>query len=63
MMTKRRRKKALPESLVRRWMQVVLSLLVVMAALYLVLLQDADTEAQKWAYGIIGIILGFWLKH
>jgi hypothetical protein len=53
----------LPESVVRRRMQVALSLLVAVAALYLVLFQETDGEAQKWAFGVIGIILGFWLKH
>jgi len=56
-------KKALPESVVRRRMQVALSLLLVSAALYLVLFREADGEVQKWSFGIIGIILGFWLKR
>ena len=62
-MAMRRRKKVVAESLVRRRMQVALSLLVVLVALYLVLFRAADTEAQKWAFGIIGIVLGFWLNH
>lgn len=50
-----------PESIVRRRMQVVLSIVLVSAALCM-LFSRTDAEAQKWAYGIIGLILGFWLK-
>jgi hypothetical protein len=42
-------------------MQVVLSIGLVSAALCM-LFSRSDAEAQKWAYGIIGLILGFWLK-
>ena len=42
-------------------MQVILSFIVLIAALYVVLSRKYDESAQKWAYGAIGMILGFWL--
>jgi len=45
------------------WMPVVLSLLVTGAALAVVLLPGYYGEAQqKWAFGVIGLILGYWFK-
>jgi hypothetical protein len=43
-------------------MQVVLSVALLAAALYEVLNPSAPTEAQKWATGIIGPVLGFWFR-
>jgi hypothetical protein len=48
---------------VRRRMQVVLSLLLVLAALYLILFREDAGDTQKWAFGTIGTVLGFWLKR
>ena len=42
-------------------LQAVLSLIVMAAALYLIIF-DGNLDAQKWAYGIIGVILGYWFK-
>lgn len=45
------------------WMPIVLSLLITGAALVVILLPIYYGEAQqKWAFGIIGLILGYWFK-
>lgn len=45
------------------WMPIALSLMVVGAALTVILLPSYYGEAhQKWAFGIIGLILGYWFK-
>jgi hypothetical protein len=46
---------------VRLWMQVAVSIITLTAALLLIFLRN-DAEEQKWAYGTIGLIIGFWLK-
>lgn len=43
-------------------LQALVSGIVLFAALYLILSGAADSESQKWAFGTIGLILGFWLK-
>jgi hypothetical protein len=48
---------------VRVTMQVILSLIVLAAALYVILSKKYEDAAQKWAYGAIGMILGFWLPQ
>lgn len=46
------------------WMPIVVSLLVLLSALYVILAKDHYADAhQKWAFGIIGTILGYWLKR
>ncbi|MFQ1881657.1 hypothetical protein ACK367_08910 [Aeromonas veronii] len=45
------------------WMPVVISLLVLLSALFVILSNNnfADAE-QKWAFGVVGTILGYWFK-
>lgn len=45
------------------WMPIILSLLVTGAALAVILLPSYYGEEQhKWAFGVIGLILGYWFK-
>jgi hypothetical protein len=44
------------------FMQVVLSLVIVAASLCKVLWGNGDTTTKHWAFGMIGMILGYWLK-
>ena len=44
-------------------MQVIVSLLVLTAALYIILSMKYGESEQKWATGSAGLIVGFWLKH
>ena len=43
-------------------MQLIMSLVFGGASLYVVLSKKYDEATQKWAFGTIGLILGFWLK-
>lgn len=44
-------------------MPVVISILVLLSALYVILTSDYREEDNKWAYGIIGTIVGYWLNE
>ena len=44
-------------------MPVVLTLVIGGAALYVILANRYSSETQKWASGVIGMILGYWFKQ
>ena len=46
----------------RAWVQVGITIVFGVAAIYLVFNEPQDSSKIKWAYGIIGIIIGYWLK-
>jgi cell division protein FtsL len=48
---------------VRLGMQVLISLVVLAGALYIILSMKYDAKDKHWAYGSIGTIIGYWLKH
>lgn len=41
---------------------MIVTLLVLVCALWVILSKQYDSEQQKWAFGVIGIVLGYWLK-
>ena len=43
-------------------MQVVVSLIVLSVSLFIILSQHYDGKNNQWAYGMAGMVLGFWLK-
>jgi len=43
-------------------MQVIISLSVLGGALYIILSQQFPGDYAKWAFGVIGVIIGYWLK-
>ena len=43
-------------------MQIFVSAVVLLAALWVVLSRWYDDTYLKWAFGIIGVIVGYWLK-
>ena len=43
-------------------MGIVVSLIVLIAALYIILSQQLDDENQKWAFSTVGAVLGYWLN-
>jgi hypothetical protein len=47
---------------VKTVMMIVVSTLVLGSSLYVILSQKYQGESEKWAYGVIGTILGFWLR-
>lgn len=46
---------------IRLRMAVGVSLLVLIAALWIILVASYPADQEKWAYGAIGAILGYWL--
>ena len=47
---------------IKVWVQVGLTLVFGGLAVYLVATEPQDSSKLKWAYGVIGIIIGYWLK-
>ncbi|MBV8048423.1 MAG: hypothetical protein JO171_14815 [Paludibacterium sp.] len=46
------------------WMPVIISIVVLLSALYVILLSAKYNDAeQKWAFGVVGTILGYWFKR
>jgi hypothetical protein len=43
-------------------MQIVVSLALLGVALYVILSQKYSSADNNWAYGIVGTIIGYWLK-
>jgi hypothetical protein len=43
-------------------MQVVISVFILGSALYVILSGQYQADEQKWAYGMVGTVVGFWLK-
>lgn len=44
------------------WTRILLSVLVLAAALFIILSGGYEPDAEKWAYVTVGLILGYWLK-
>ena len=42
-------------------MRVLISLVVLAAALYVILSDKYDDDVKKWAFGVVGLIVGYWL--
>lgn len=45
------------------YVRIFISFLVLSSALFIVLNDSYSDPAQKWAFGAIGTILGYWLKN
>jgi len=43
-------------------MQIFISVGLLATALYVILSKKYDADVQKWAFGVIGTIVGYWLK-
>jgi hypothetical protein len=54
------RTRSYQETNIRWTMPAVLSLLLVIAALYALLVRTTDLDLQRWATGVIGTVTGFW---
>jgi hypothetical protein len=44
------------------WMRCGVSVIVLVAALYVILNQSYGPDDKKWGYGIVGTIVGYWLR-
>ncbi len=47
---------------VKTIMMVLVSILVLGSSLFIILSGQFDNENQKWAFGAVGTIVGFWLR-
>lgn len=45
----------------REIMQIIITLVILGASLYIILSKKYDADVQKWAYGAIGTVIGYWL--
>jgi hypothetical protein len=54
--------KSFAEAMIPPSMQVLISLALLGASLYVILSRDYQQPQQNWAYGMVGTIAGFWLK-
>ncbi|GAA5442654.1 hypothetical protein Misp06_00828 [Microbulbifer sp. NBRC 101763] len=50
------------ESFLSKHMSELISLIVLVCALYIIISGSYGEGEQKWAYGVIGTIIGYWLK-
>lgn len=50
------------DSTISLWMRMAVTLIILLSALFLILSKQYDSEQQKWAFGVIGTVLGYWLK-
>ena len=53
---------AAPYSATKIRMQVFISVVVLGAALWVLLSKNYDETYVKWAIGIVGIVVGYWLR-
>lgn len=45
------------------WMPILLSLVIIGAALYIIVSANGFPDAhQKWAFGVVGTVIGYWFK-
>ncbi len=44
------------------FIMVIVTLAVLASSLYIILSETYDEGSQKWAYGMVGSIVGFWLR-
>ena len=44
------------------WMRIIVTLTVLLCALYTIFSKHYEADQQKWAFGVIGTVLGYWLK-
>ena len=49
-------------SKVRFYVSICLSVLLTFSALYIILSQNFKDPDTKWAYGIVGSMIGYWMK-
>jgi hypothetical protein len=47
---------------VKTMMMVLVSIAVLGASFYIILSREYDSDSEKWAFGVVGTIVGFWLR-
>jgi len=43
-------------------MQILVSVIILAAGLFVVLSKDYGPETEKWAFGVMGTVVGYWLN-
>jgi len=51
-----------PSDPLKVWVQIAVSGSVLLSSLYVILSQKFPSDATKWAFGTVGVILGYWLR-
>jgi len=46
----------------KAWVQIAITAILLVFCIYLLCTESNDSALQKWAFGIIGIVIGYWLK-
>ncbi len=44
------------------WVRIVITGILLLAALYIILSKSYDGSSKNWAFGVMGTIVGYWLK-
>lgn len=47
---------------IKIWMQIFVSVILLLFSLYTIYTEPADSAKLKWSFGVVGIIIGYWLK-
>ena len=42
--------------------QIGISAILLVFCIYIIVTEPSDSDKLKWAFGIVGIIVGYWLK-
>jgi hypothetical protein len=48
-------------SITNKTMPIIVSIIVLLAGLYVILSKKYPDDTQKWAFGVVGLIIGYWL--
>lgn len=51
-----------PTPIIKIWVSIIITFLLLGVGLYVILGQDYDASVKKWAFGVVGAIIGYWLK-
>jgi hypothetical protein len=47
----------------QEWVQIIISVVLLVASLFVVLSPKHGPQDKHWAYGTIGVLVGFWLRQ
>jgi hypothetical protein len=47
---------------IKLWVQVIITVALGGFSMYLIKTEPPDSVKLKWAFGIVGIVIGYWLK-
>ena len=47
---------------IKIFMRVLISLLVLFVGVYIILSDNYTDDVQKWSYGAVGTVIGYWIK-